>query len=152
MGKKGRKKKSTSGTTPPVAAFAAAARLPPVDVTSIDNTTCGVCGTHTNPEYWDENKNLVVSCCGRSICRKCYVRQGDEREEITERLQDLALDSIRTKDAPESQLPILFEMFKRSNAPCSMCGMSLPKLEKEHHARIVRLADAGHARSQVPYT
>lgn len=144
MGKKSRKSKS-GGAKP----AAAARSLPNIDVGAIDNTVCGVCGTHINLNYWDEKESLVTTCCGASVCRKCNIQQNDQREETSERLKDLTVDSAIKKDPPDSQLPLMFQIYKHINAPCSMCGMALPKTEKEHHTRLVRLAEAGHARSQV---
>lgn len=150
MGKKSRKNKSGGANAPPASAAAAsAARVPSIDVGSIDNTVCGVCGVYIDPNHWDEHENMVAMCCGRSFCSKCSVRQGEEDDAARERLADLTLDSIQNKESLEAQLPLMFEIHRNLNAPCSICGTELAKSEKEHHARILRLAQAGHARSQV---
>lgn len=149
MGKKSRRNKTGGGKAARPAASSPSAATSSSILDAIDMTACALCNVELDLSHWDGKQTKVIPCCGHLICHKCHLCTDKKKEDATKRLNNLALDAVTDSTNLHDQIPQMFEIITKDiNAPCDICGMQLPKNEKEYHARLVRLAEAGHSHAQ----
>lgn len=117
MGKKSRRKKSGAAA---------------IDIGSIDITVCAVCGVGVNPFHWNQRTSVLLSCCGRLLCRNCIVRKEKEKQDTDKKVSNHVLPNL----------------VKIALPPCPACGAAAAKSETETCSRVQRLAEAGHVHAQ----